>query len=322
MTNILNKKEIPLVFAVDDNYAPFLSVALNSILKNVSVNYFLKVYVLNTGLSKSNEERIIKLAEQYSFGVDVEYVDVTSRLDGLHDKMHLRDYYTKAIYYRIFIPSLFPNYDKIIYVDCDIVLLTDVSELYNVELGDNIIGAVHEEAMTSYDCFGRYSEEFLDVPRLNYFNSGMLIINTKEYKKQNVEKKFIDLMKKHKFEVAPDQDYLNVVCKGKVKYLDIGWNKTPIWEKEFNDEDLKLVHFKLNFKPWLYKGVRYEEYFWKYAKDTPFYDDLLAMRDNYTSEEMDRDSLAFKSLQKMATDYVSSENNYKKLTSKEVKNVI
>ncbi len=316
MTNFFNKKEIPVVFAVDDNYAPFLSVALNSILKNVSVDYFLKVYVLNTGLSKANEEKIIELAEKYSSDVDVEYIDVTKRLDGLAEKMHLRDYYTKAIYYRIFIPSLFPNYDKIIYVDCDIVLLEDISELFNVDLGDNIIGAVHEEAMSSYDCFGYYSEEFLDVPRLDYFNSGLLVINTKEYKKQNVEKKFIDLMLEHKFEVAPDQDYLNVVCKGKVKYLDIGWNKTPIPEKAFDDKDLKLIHYKLNFKPWLYKGIRYEEYFWKYAKDTPFYLDLLKMRDDYTDKEKERDSIAFKNLQKMATNYVLSENNYKKLKGK------
>lgn len=322
MTNILQKKEIPVVFAVDDNYAPFLAVALNSILKNLSAQYFLKVYVLNTGLSKSNEERIIKLAEEYSSDVDVEYIDVTKRLDGLQEKMHLRDYYTKAIYYRIFIPSLFPNFDKIIYVDCDIVLLTDISELYNEELGNNIIGAVHEEAMTSYDCFGRYSEEFLDVPRLNYFNSGLLVINTKEYQKQNVEKKFIDLMLKHKFEVAPDQDYLNVVCKDKVKYLDIGWNKTPIPEKEFSDSDLKLIHYKLNFKPWLYKGVRYEEYFWKYAKDTPFYEDLLAMRNGYTDKEKERDSLAFTDLQKMAINYINSENNYKNLKLKEESNAI
>ena len=322
MTNILNRKEIPLVFAVDDNYAPFLSVALNSILKNVNDNYFLKVYILNTGISKPNEEKIIKLAKSFSSNVDVEYIDVTARLDGLHEKIHLRDYYTKAIYYRIFIPSLFPNYDKIIYVDCDIVLLKDISELYNVELGDNIIGAVHEEAMTSYDCFGIYSEEFLDVPRLDYFNSGLLVINTKQYKKQNIEKKFIDLMLQHKFEVAPDQDYLNVICKGQVKYLDIGWNKTPIKEKAFNDEDLKLIHFKLNFKPWLYKGIRYEEYFWKYAKDTPFYNDLLYMRNSYTDNEKQRDSLAFQNLQKMAMNYVNSENNYKKLKMKEVKNAI
>ena len=320
MTNILNKKEIPVVFAVDDNYAPFLSVALNSILTNLSINYFLKVYVLNTGLSFYNEQKIKMLAEQYSQDVDVEYVDITERLTGLLDKMHVRDYYTTAIYYRIFIPSLFPEYEKIIYIDCDIVLLTDISKLYNVDLKDNIVAAVHEEAMSSYDCFGKYSEDFLDVPKMDYFNSGLLVINTKEYKKQKIEEKFINLMLAHKFEVAPDQDYLNVLLKGKVKLLDIGWNKTPIPEKQFDDSNLKVIHYKLNFKPWLYKGVRYEDYFWKYASNTPFINDLLSMRDNYTDKQKQRDTLAFSNLQKMALDYIASENNYKKL--KGAKNAI
>ncbi len=322
MTNILSKKEIPIVFAVDDNYAPFLTVALNSILKNLSLNYFLKVFVLNTGLSKINEERIIELAENYSCDVNIEYIDVTKSLDGLNDKMHLRDYYTKAIYYRIFIPALLPMYDKIIYVDCDMVFLSDISKLYNVELEDNLIAAVHEEAMSSYDCFGKYSEEFLDVPRNDYFNSGLLVINAKKYREENVEKKFIDLMLTHKFEVAPDQDYLNVLCKGKVKLLDIGWNKTPIPEKFFDDNDLKIIHYKLNFKPWHYKGVKYEEYFWQYAKNTPFYDDLIKMRENYTDKEKQRDAVAFSALQKMAIDYVLSDNNYKKLMLRNNKNAI
>lgn len=322
MTNILNKKEIPIVFAVDDNYAPFLTVALNSILKNLNFNYFLKVFVLNTGLSKINEKRIVELAENYSSDVNIEYIDVTKSLDGISDKMHLRDYYTNAIYYRIFIPTLLPSYDKIIYVDCDMVFLSDVSQLYKVELGDNLIAAVHEEAMTSYDCFGKYSEEFLDVPKDDYFNSGLLVINAKKYREENVEKKFIDLMLTHKFEVAPDQDYLNVLCKGKVKLLDIGWNKTPIPEKVFNDNALKIIHYKLNFKPWHYQGVKYEEYFWEYAKNTPFYDDLIKMRDSYSDKEKQRDAVAFSALQKMAIDYVLSDNNYKKLMLRNNKNAI
>ncbi len=322
MTNFLNKKEIPIVFAVDDNYAPFLSVALNSILNNVNKNYFIKVYVLNTGLSEVNEKRIVELAEYYSSDVDIQYIDVTKSLDAINDKMHLRDYYTKAIYYRIFIPSLLPNYDKIIYVDCDMVFLTDISNLFNVELDDNIIAAVHEEAMSFYDCFGKYSEEFLDVPRLDYFNSGLLVINAKKYREENLEKKFIDLMLAHKFEVAPDQDYLNVLCKGKVKLLDVGWNKTPIPEKPFNENDLKIIHYKLNFKPWRYNGVRYEDYFWKYAKNTPFYDDLIKMRDNYSDKEKENDLIAFSNLQKMAIDYVLSDNNYKKLMLRKKTNAI
>ena len=316
MTNFLKRKEIPLVYAVDDNYAPFLCVSIKSILANVSDEYFIKVYILNTGLSDYNKQNIIEIAEENSSNIDIEYVDVADRLDLLKDKTYLRDYYTNAIYYRIFIPSLFPQYDKILYIDCDIVCLEDISKLYNVELGNNIVAAVHEEAMSSFDCFGAYSEDFLDVPKMEYFNSGLLLINTKEYIKESIETKFINLMLEHKFEVAPDQDYLNVILKGRTKLLDIGWNKTPLWNKEFPDDQLKIVHYKLNFKPWHYEGVRYEEYFWQYAKQTPFYNDLISMRDNFTELDKQKDEVAFANLQQMAWDYIASENNYKKSKSK------
>lgn len=317
MTNVLQKKEIPIVYAVDDNYAPFLCVSLKSILDNMNKDYFLKVYILNTGISEKNKSRIIEIAEENCNDVDVEYVDVADRMDSLKDKTHLRDYYTNAIYYRIFIPSLFPQYEKIIYIDCDIVLINDISKLYNVDLGDNIVAAVHEEAMSSFDCFGSYSEEFLGVPRMQYFNSGLLVINTAEYRKETIETKFINLMLSEKFEVAPDQDYLNVLLKDRVKLVDVGWNKTPIPGKKFPDKLISLIHYKLNFKPWHYKGVRYEEFFWKYAKETPFYDDLIAMRDSYSDKEKQSDEQAFVNLQKMALDYINSSNNYiKKLRLK------
>ena len=316
MTNIFNKKEIPLVFAVDDNYAPFLCVALRSIIDNASVDYYYKVFVLNTGLCEENKKKIISISEELSDDLTVEYVNVAGRMDELSDKTHLRDYYTNAIYYRIFIPSLFPQYDKILYIDCDVVFLEDVSKLYNEDLGDNIFAAVHEEAMSSYDVFGVYAEEFLDVPRMEYFNSGLLLINTKEYIKQEIEHKFIQLMLAHKFEVAPDQDYLNVVCKGKVKYLDVGWNKTPIPDKNFDDKEVKIIHYKLNFKPWHYDNVRYQDAFWKYAAKTPFYNDLLKMRNDYSQEQKDKDSKAFIDLLKMADKYTKGESNYKRLLGK------
>jgi lipopolysaccharide biosynthesis glycosyltransferase len=118
-------------------------------------------------------------------------------------------------------------------------------------------------------------------------------------------------MHTQKFEVAPDQDYLNFLCKDKVKYAEIGWNKTPFPDKPFNDEDLKLIHYKLNFKPWHYDGVKYEKYFWQYAKKSSFYLDLLVMREQFTEIDKEADQKAFVALQNTAARYMNSEVNYK-----------
>ena len=314
MTNVYHKKEIPIVFAVDDNYAPFMCVTLRSIIDNASTDYYYKIFILNTGLSEDNKKRIVSIAEELSDDLSVEYVDVADRMDKIKNKTALRDYYTNAIYYRIFIPSLFPQYDKILYLDSDLIFLDDVSELFNTDLKGDVFGAVHEEAMSEFDVFGVYAEEFLDVPRMEYFNSGILLINTRAYINENIEQKFIDLMLAHKFEVAPDQDYLNVICKGKVTLLPVGWNKTPLPDKAFDDEQVKIIHYKLNFKPWHYDDVRYQDAFWKYAKKTPFYKQLIKMRNAYTQEEKDRDGKAFINLLNMAANYTYGDNNYKRLT--------
>lgn len=308
---IKDKKIIPIVFATDDIYVPILSVALRSILDNASKDNCYKIYILNTELSAESFEKI----NEFNCDImEIKYVNVAERMDKINkDKIHLRDYYTKAIYYRIFIPDLFPQYDKILYLDCDIVLLEDVANLYNQDVGDNVFIAVHEETMTVMNIFGEYSEKFLGVERKNYFNSGLLLINTKKYIEEKIEEKFIELMHAHKFEVAPDQDYLNFLCKDKIKYAEIGWNKTPFPEEvnPFDENEIKLVHYKLNFKPWHYYGIRYEKYFWQYARKTPYYEFLLKMRDKFTDEQAKEDERGFVQLQQTAKNYIESEVNYK-----------
>ncbi len=299
-------KEVPLVFAVDDNYSPFLSVALRSIVDNASSNNFYSIFILNTGISDTNRN---KLCVYNSDNVKINFVDVADCMGKMDkEKIHLRDYYTKAIYYRIFIPSLFPQYDKILYLDCDLVVLEDIANFYNCELDNKILGVVPEETMTQFDVFGVYSEKVLGVDRNKYFNSGVLLINCKEFISEHIEEKFIMYMSVQEFKVAPDQDYLNVLCKDKVKYFSVGWNKTPFLDMDFNDSLLKLIHYKLNFKPWHYNSIRYQEYFWKYAERTEYYEQLIEMRKNFTDEEKRLEEKAFETLKKTAVKYVNDKN--------------
>ncbi len=292
-------KKIPIVFAVDDNYAPYLAVTIKSILVNSNKENFFKFYILNTELKEENVNKLVATTDERS---TVEFVNVADRMESLGQKLHLRDYFTKAIYYRIFIPALFPQYDKILYLDSDLVLTSDVAELFNTDLGDNILGAVPEEVVPAVEVFSAYVEKFLGVNRYEYFNSGLLLINCKKYEELQIEDKFINMMNTVKYEVAPDQDYLNVLCKGKVKLIHTGWNKTPI-RNEFDEKNLKIVHYKLWYKPWLYSDILYQEHFWKYAEQTEFYEQIRATRESYGEDKIARDLLAFKKLLKMAHDY-------------------
>lgn len=307
------KPEIPVFFATDDNYAPMLGVTLKSMFDYASSDYFYNIYILSTSLSVDCQE---KLSKNIPDNAAITVVSLQAELDKVSEKLHLRDYYSKETYYRFFIANLFPQYDKVLYLDCDIVILEDISKLYNVELGDNFVAAIQEEVMATNKVFGDYVEKALGIPCENYFNAGILLINTYLFRKENIEDQFVELLNHFIFRVTQDQDYLNVLCKDRVKLLDLGWNKTAFKNDDFDDKDLKLVHYKMSYKPWLYDDVLYGEYFWKYAEQTNFYETILEKKSLHTRFDKLRDKIAYERLILKAIRDTYDQNNYYSVTSR------
>ena len=126
-----NLRTIPIFFAVDDGYIPFLAVTLESLIENSSKEYKYEIKVLYTSVSEENKNKILKY-ESKNF--NIEFVDLNYYIEEIQEKLHTRDYYTKTTYYRLFIPNLYPQYDKALYLDSDITILGDISELYNEDL--------------------------------------------------------------------------------------------------------------------------------------------------------------------------------------------
>lgn len=275
------KMEIPIIFATDDNYVPFLEVTLRSIIANASKKYNYVINVLNTGLNKERTDKV-KLLENENFKIN--FCDISDHIVRIKDKLKNLYHFGLAAWYRLFIQSIFPEYDKVVYLDCDIIVLGDVSELYNVDIGDNLLAAANCNIISTHDVFGEYAEKFVGVPRNKYLQSGVLVMNLKEFRKRDLENKFCYLINKYNFDVVdPDQAYLTAMCYGSVKYLPNGWNKeaipTPLEGK------LNIVHYALYKKPWQYDDVLNKEYFWQFAKDSPFYEDILNIKANFTDEQ-------------------------------------
>lgn len=286
------KPIIPIFFAVDDNYAPYLAVSMRSLIDNASPDYQYNIYIL---IDKLNEYNTAVLCSMATDNVSVETINVTKKLDAFGDMLHLRDYYTKTTYYRFFIPALFPQYERGLYLDCDIVVKGDISRLYNVALGDNILAAAPEEVMLMVDVFGTYVEAVLDIPRTEYFSAGILVMNLDKMRRVALEEQFVDILGRRTFRVTQDQDYLNVLCHGDYLMLDSGWNKTACYDAPV-DTPVNIIHYKINWKPWHYRGIRFEEDFWHYAEMTPYADMLYAMRDNYGQDRVANDQLQYENL--------------------------
>lgn len=290
--------EIPIFFASDDNYIPCLAVAIQSLIDNTSSYNIYKLIILQTDMSNS------KINELLAFETDnikIEIKDISSiisKLEKLLD-LRLRDYYSSAIYYRMFISSLYPEYDKAIYLDSDIVLLDDIANFYNTDLGSNLVGAIVDSVAKYTPSFHDYVLGNLGVDYTKYFNSGVLLMNLKEMRISHIEDKFIEILKKYNCDsIAPDQDYLNILCKDRVTYLPITWDKMPDFGDYIDEKDLHLIHYNMFRKPWHYSDVPYSDVFWKYAKKTKYYNTLQEELNNYSDEQKENDIKGADSMQK------------------------
>ncbi len=268
---------IPVFFSSDDNYLPFLAVSMRSLIDNLAPDAHCDIHILNNGLSPARARSLLEMATDR---VAVHLVDVSREIAPLAEKLNLRDYYTASIYFRLFIPSLFPQYHKAIYLDADIAVNGDISELYSIPLGNRLVGAVSDDIIASHRDFIDYAEQGLGIPYRHYFNSGVMLMNLDQFRLRQIERRFVHLLGTYHFDtICPDQDYLNVLCRGQVLYLDKGWNKMSI-DTDYNGVP-PLVHYNMFYKPWQYRHICYQEYFWTYARRTEFYGELRQMRHDF-----------------------------------------
>ena len=193
MTNFesLLSREIPIFFSTDDNYLPYLDVAIASLIENASKDYQYRLIVLNTGLSPDG---VAKVKQNERPGFVIDFVDISKDVKKINSRLKNVYHFSIVTYYRLFIASLFPQYDKIVYIDCDLVVLGDISELYCVDLGENILAAAPEQFVRSTNEFRRYAEIALGVDPDKYVNAGVLVINLKEFRNNQIEEKFIHLI--------------------------------------------------------------------------------------------------------------------------------
>lgn len=275
--------DIQVFFSVDDRYCPFLAVAIQSIVDNASKDNTYYLHILHTYISEHNKEHLVKYE---SDNIHIDFVNLSEYVGALNDKLYTRDYYSKTTYFRLFIPELFKNMKKALYIDSDIVVVDDIANLYNMDLGDNLVGAVPDMTVALVPEFIDYVERVIGVSSYKkYFNAGVMLMNLEAMREFKFEEKFIYMLSIVKYEVAQDQDYLNRMCKGRVKILPYEWNRMPIEKENTDNENIKLVHYNLAFKPWHFENILFQEYFWKYAGETEYLDEIEIIKKNFTEED-------------------------------------
>lgn len=288
---------VPVVFAVNDTFMPYLSVTIQSLLENCAEEYFYHLIVLHAGsIQEQNKGKLMQLA----IGKDNCKFDFYDVSVFLADRNFFVDKHLSVeTYFRLFIPDIVPFYDKVVYLDCDLVLQEDVSKLYTLNLDGYYLAAAKD-----LDYIGQfkidqerriYTANVLELQNgLEYFQAGVLVLNLAMFRSNySVEQLIkIALSKKWRFH---DQDVLNFICKNKVLFLPQQWNVVMNWKDNISErmailkqaplrlyqeymsarKEPFIIHYAGYQKPWNSKTCDYDAVFWEYARKTAFYENIL-----------------------------------------------
>lgn len=199
-------------------------------------------------------------------------------------------------YYRLLIADLLPEeIDKCIYLDIDLCVCKDLSELFNINLKDNYLAGV---IAAGYYFSEKKQCKRLNLPSMKYYiNAGMLLMNLKQIRKDNMTQVFIYLTNKNYS--SQDQDILNVACYGKIQTLPPKYNamiqrleeNNPLLKKIYKEQDIveakikpHIIHYAGNKKPWNSLDLYMLKYWWDIFKMTPFINSELINENIYKKE--------------------------------------
>lgn len=258
----MNNNEVSIVLSADHAFTMPLGIAILSILKNKNKNRLFSFYILDGGLHQEDKEKINLLFKENDLS-RIQYITIDQeKFKNFFDKRH----FSKAANYRLLAPEII-NSEKIIYLDCDIIVNLDLSDLYDIDLKNNILGAIQE---VSDDYVKKYY--FRNIKR--YFNSGVLLINNKKWIDNQIWEKSNTFIAENKNLLKyPDQDTLNHLLENDWLELDKKFNTQLDIHQKKGIEEKSIFHFVGAIKPWHYRyNNSYKNLFLKYLKESPWND--------------------------------------------------
>lgn len=262
--------KIPIVLAFTPNYFVPAATCLLSIFKNTTANArFHIICLLSEELPEKFEEDLKLLVEKER--ADFSFIYLGGQLSGVY----VDEKYSIATMFRLLTPRLLPEHDKIIYIDCDIIVQNDLAELYSsIDLGENYLGGVREapldfqlKHLRSIGCDA------------GYVNAGFLVMNLKQLRQDNMAERFVERAYVGGLEFF-DQDILNILCHGRIVFLPPYYNSIrtfylPEYKKDFfkcyDEEDYMNVldHGTVHYtgsKPWNTFTVKFDLWWWYYEQ--------------------------------------------------------
>lgn len=289
----LQKTVVPVVFACSREYIPVFSVCLRSLLDHAGADALYDIVLIIRNIGDGQKDVLHRMTAPYP-NVSLRFVDPLPLLEGYTLKANA--HISVETYYRFLIQEILPEYDRVLYLDSDMVIRADVRDLFETDLEGNVIGAARD-----IDFLGqiggyspdtvRYSREKLSMKDPGgYFQAGVLLIDERQMRNLHSTEEWLSLSSvPHRFN---DQDVLNEACEGRVLYLPMEWNvvtdaghtrirgavryaPAAVQDEYFRARKApKILHYAGAMKPWSHLGEDFGDCFWETARRSPYYEQL------------------------------------------------
>ena len=314
---LTNKPLVSVVIASDDNYVPHLGALIKSIQCHFSDENHLDLIILDGGISALNQTLLEKMTMEHHSS-SICFIELENEFAEHETHMH----FTKATFYRLILDQLIHDRERLLYIDCDTIVLDDVANLYKADLNGKAIGAVYDyimhhfcqnqvRSMSEADNMEarKYLESYVGMGNNwdKYFQAGVLLIDMPKVKSMNLSDSMIDDLLEKKYWFL-DQDILNKYFQDDIEFLDPRWNYVNCGDNIYNGlkrgqiQELEkarlnpaIIHYAgFETKPWNNMSATLSEYYFYYLRQTYWYEKVVYLSKSYDHKGRPKRTLKYR----------------------------
>ena len=280
--------KLNVVYSSDDNYAKLLGVSIMSLIdNNVSDFSEININIIANGISNENIKRIENICSLDKVNL------FFYNLKDFDDNLNLTNNFSRSAYGRLFLDK-FDMYDKILYLDCDVLVISSLKELFEIEIKDFYLAGVQDNA-------SKYYRDSINLDKkIRYINSGVLLINVKKWNHDDMETKAINCINSFNGSVPhhdqgvinkiignkriilnPKYNVMNPMFLYKVEHIKSIWNIEQYYtqaEIDYATQNPCCVHFTMGFfnRPWNQQCTHpFKNEYLKYYNNSPWKEEKL-----------------------------------------------
>lgn len=294
---IFDDNPVCVAFSSNDFYVPYLSTLLQSIKDHASVSRNYDLIVLHEDISKRNQ-RILK-DQIESPNISLRFLHMYRAMHDFQDELPVRGHFRVETYFRLLLPQLLPEYAKVLYLDSDMVVQEDVASLYDTDVKDYLIAACKDpDTAGLYNGASETKQEYMDkelkiASPYDYVQAGTIVFNLDAWRRTFDPKLVFEFAASNEWQLL-DQDVINYLCQGAVRFIDMSWNVMMDWRDVRISRIIsraprqmyfaymearkhpRIIHYAGPDKPWLNPSSDFAIEFWHQARTTPYYEEMLA----------------------------------------------